>query len=188
MKPKTKIKKIAGLILASIMLSSCLTVQTAYDFDKSIDFSSLKTYAFHEQALASLSVNSLDKPRLIGAVTNAMKNIGFSRSGRPDILVGIHVLEKDATKTGAGWVGGGYVYDYTALEFRWTTPQWNRDATVKHVTESTIVIDFVNPNTNTLIWHGRFNGFDSDDFKLREKRIQAAVNKILAQYPPNASM
>lgn len=188
MNPKPKIKKIAGLILASTMLSSCFTVQTAYDFDKRIDFSSLKTYTLHEQALASLSLNSLDKPRLIGAVKNAMENIGFSRSDRPDVLVSIHVLEKDVTKTEAGWVGGGYVYDYAASEYRWTTSEWDRNATVKHVTESTIVIDFVNPNTNKLIWHGRFSGFKFDDFKLREERIQAAVNKILAQYPPNAAM
>lgn len=117
-----------------------------------------------------------------------MKSIGFSRSGRPDVLVSIHVLEREVTKTDAAWVGGGYVYDYTASEYRWTTSQWDRNATVKQVTEGIIIIDFVNPNTNKLIWHGRFSGFKVDDFKLREERIQAAVNKILAQYPPNAAM
>jgi hypothetical protein len=184
MKPKTTIKKVAGLILALIMLSGCITVQTACDFDKGVDFSLLKTYKLHEQALESLNLNDLDKPRLINAVKNEIENIGFSQSDNPDVLIAIRVLEKNATKTDAGYVGGGYVYDYTTLEYRWTTSQWNNNAATRNVTESIIVIDFVNPKTSKLIWHGRFAGFNFDDFKLREKRIQAAVKQIVAQYPP----
>jgi hypothetical protein len=182
MKPQTKIKKVAGLILAWAMLSGCLTVQTAYDFDESVDFSSLKTYKIQEKALARLNLNDLDKPRLIRAVKNEIEKIGFSPSDKPDVLIAVQVLQKDATKTDGGYVGGGYVYDYTTLEYRWTASQWNSNAATKHVTESIIVVDFVDPDTNKLIWHGRFTGFNFDDFKLREIRLQEAVRKIIIQY------
>jgi len=183
MTARLKIKKTAWLILAPALFTSCLTSQTAFDFDRSVDFTSLKTYALHDQGLNKLNLNDLDKPRMIHALEDRMERLGFSRSNRPDILVNILVLEKEGTKTSAGWSGGGYIYDYSTLDFCWTTSQWNPNAVVKQVTESTIAIDFINPGTKSLIWHGRFNGFRFDDFKNREERIRAAVDKILAQYP-----
>ena len=181
--PRIKIKKTAWLVLAPVLLSGCLTSQTAFDFDRNVDFTLLKTYALHDQGLKKLNLNSLDKPRIIHAVENRMERLGFFRSNTPDVLVNILVLEKEGTKTSAGWSGGGYIYDYSTLDFRWTTSQWNPKAVVEQVSESTIAIDFINPSTKRLIWHGRFNGFRFDDFKYREDRIRAAVDKILAQYP-----
>jgi hypothetical protein len=74
-----------------------------------------------------------------------------------------------------------------ASEYRWTSTQWSPNASVKQVTESTIIIDFINPVTKDLIWHGQFNGFRFDDFRKREERMHVAIRQILEDFPPDAS-
>lgn len=175
------------LILISLLFSSCMTVQTSSDFDKNINFLKLRTYEFYDEGIDKLNLNSLDKHRIIAAVENGLKIKGFVKANHPDVLINIVVVDKELTKSSSGWVGGGYVYDYTASEYRWTSSQWSPNASVKQTTESTIMIDFINPVTKDLMWHGQFKGFRLDNFEKREERMYGAIKQILDQFPPDSS-
>ena len=55
--------------------------------------------------------------------------------------------------------------------------------------EGSLILDFVDPESNKLIWRGSAKAqIDSVDTpEKREKLINAAVNEILGKYPPSSS-
>lgn len=172
------------LFTCVIAFTGCITVLTAVDYDKNIDFSKLKTYNYYGKGIDQLALNNLDKPRMMGAVETAMAKMGFSKADQPDFLVNIVVLSSTKTRADWGYSGGGYQWDATAMAYQWRDSQFGPLSTSKQYQGGTIIIDFLNPRTNAILWHGVGSGFDFDDYDNREFRINSAVKQILAQYPP----
>lgn len=121
---------------------------------------------------------------MIKAVQNELTNKGYSQNGRPDILVNIIVATGEVNKSSAGYIGGGYVFDYTAGQYVWTSSAWSPNASVELKKETTIMVDFIDPTTKNLIWHGQSNGFKIDNYNHREESINNTIRQILDQYPP----
>ena len=107
-------KKIALLTLL-IISTACSSIKTSFDYDKEVDFTKYKTYAFSEDAV-NLKIDDLNRKRLLTALENQMTLKGFTKSATPDIIVDIHVKGQQyqtatATTTGTGYGYGGY-YGY----------------------------------------------------------------------------
>lgn len=180
-------RKLSLLLFVLYILSGCaLTTKVSSDFDKDVDFSQIKAYQLYNEGLTKLEVNTLDKRRLIKAVENELAKKGLSATGRPDILVNILVVTGEVNKTSAGYVGGGYVFDYTAGQYVWTSSTWSPNANIELKKETTIMIDLIDPVTKNLIWHGQSNGFKIDNYNNREESINKNISRILDQYPPMA--
>lgn len=169
------------MLFAVIMaVTGCTSLRTASDFDKKTDFTQYKTYGFYDKGIARLSLNDLDKQRLISSVETEMNAKGFTKSDRPDLLVNLVVVSRLATD----------VYDYGnrfyGFGWGWRYPFFGGGMTsVNQYSEGTIIIDFLDPKLKTVIWHGRGAGFNLDNFNKREERVHKGVTEILAQYPPN---
>ena len=72
--------KILPLFLLFI-LGSCGSAISVYsDFDKSIDFSQYKTYAFHRRGIDKVQISELDKKRILYAIEIELDKKGMSKS------------------------------------------------------------------------------------------------------------
>jgi Domain of unknown function (DUF4136) len=174
-----------GMLFTIVMaFTSCISVLTASDYDKKIDFSKLKSFAYYETGIERLELNNLDKPRMLDALETAMAKKGFTRSGRPDFLVNVAVLSSTKARADWGYSGGGYQWDAASSSYQWRDSQFGPLNSGKQYQSGTIIIDFLNPETKAIMWHGVGSGFNFDDYRNREKRIKLAVKQILLKYPP----
>lgn len=94
------------------------------------------------------------------------------------------VLSNIKTRAGWGYSGGGYQWDATSLSYQWKDSQFGHLSTSKSYQSGTIIIDFWNPETKAIMWHGIGSVFNFDDYENRENRINLAVKQILSEYPP----
>ena len=155
-------------------------VSVSTDYDKSVDFTQYKTYKYTDEAL-NLPVTSLNQDRLIEALSAAMASKGFSQSDNPDILVDITIStqqKQTATET-TNYYGTGYRY-------RWGGGFSTSNINVNDYTEGTIFLDFIDAESNQLVWQGRGVGTvqENASAEKREKRANKGMAKILKKYPP----
>lgn len=173
------VQKILMLFTVVIALAGCTSLRTASDFDKKASFSNYRTFDFYDKGISRLKLNDLDKRRLLGAVETEMVAKGFTKSNKPDVLVNLVVVARETTDIynyGPGW----------GMGWGWRSPYWGFGAQpmVNQYMECTIIIDLLDPNQKKLVWHGQGAGFDLDNYRNREERMQKGVSEILAQYPP----
>ena len=64
-------------ILLLFALSSCSSISVYSDFDKGVDFSQYKTYAFHRSGIDKVQISELDKRRILNAI-----DVELSKKGR----------------------------------------------------------------------------------------------------------
>lgn len=178
-------------VLLLFILSSCGSSISVYsDFDKSADFSQYKTYAFNKSAIDRVQISSLDKKRILQAISMELGKKGMTKSENPDLLVGIFTKEKEQVDVssyyggwGFGW--GGYGYPY-GRGFGYS-PYWGWGGGYPYVStsvEGTLFIDFIDTKKKELIWQGEGVGYLTQDRSQKEVVINDFVAKILMQYPP----
>jgi hypothetical protein len=172
------------LFTVVMAFTGCMLLNTASDYDKNINFAKLKSFSYYDKGIEQLALNNLDKPRMLNAVETAMAKMGFNKTDQPDFLVNVAVLSNVKARADWGYSGGGYQWDATASAYQWKDSQFGPINTNKQYQDGTIIIDFLNPRTKAIIWHGLCSGFNFDDYDNRELRINSAVKQILMQYPP----
>ena len=106
--------KTSSFLLCLLVLCGCSTIEVTHDYDKTVDFTRFKTYAYAPEAL-QLPIQELNRNRLIAAVDREMSARGFAKSESPDVLVDLIVRtaqkqEAIATTSGPGFYGRGYGY------------------------------------------------------------------------------
>jgi hypothetical protein len=175
-------KLILPLFVLTILASSCATVKVTSDYDKTVDFTKYKTYAFTQEAM-NLGVSELNRNRLIQAVETELGLKGFTKkSENPDVLVDLK-LTGEKIQTATANTTGGYGYGYG---YRWgggfTTTTINYDS----YTEGTLFVDIIDLAKKQLIWQGRGVGTIDPDASAqkREQNINYAVKQIFTKYPP----
>ena len=171
-------------------LSGCSTMQISSDYDASTNFAGLKTYNWIPEPQKVSGDPKIDAPfierRIRDAVDNQLAAQGYDKrsSDAPDFLVGYHVaLEKKLAVTTMNEYYGVVVGP------RWhhSTPRWYGSETyVYDYDEGSLVLDIIEGGSRKLIWRGfalaRVDTTASAERKT--KRINEAVKRILAQFPP----
>ena len=142
------------------------------DYDPGFDFSKIKTYSWVKNPQMTQNDELFDK-HFRTAMDKQLAAKGYNTTeSNPDFLIAYHgdVQSKvDVTNWGyryPGWYGGTEVYQYE---------------------EGTLIVDFVDPSSNNLIYRSTLKAeMDrrSTDFEKRQKRINEAVQKILKSFPP----
>lgn len=162
-----------------LVLASCATVRTASDFDKNVDFTQYKTYAFFKAGIDKVEVSDLDKKRILHAIESELTAKGFTKSDTPDILVNIFTKAREQVNVNQFNSGWGYGWSYG-----WNPYLWGGQTSVSSYTEGTLFIDLIDAKKKELIWQGEGSGVLTQNSGDKEKRINEFVAKILAQYPP----
>jgi hypothetical protein len=166
--------------LAVTLLGTIAAAQSAtYDFDRTVNFASLKTYAWARGAELD---DQLNHRRIVRAIENqlALKGMTQVEPGvKPDVLVAYYAsfdrnLQINAYASGfAGPRFGG---------FRSGT------ATTQEIVTGTLVVDVMAPHSKMIIWRGLASS-DIDPAakpEKREKNINKAAARIFKNYPPQS--
>jgi hypothetical protein len=167
---------IAALVLVPVAL---LAQKTSFDYDKTANFGAFKTYALKDGTKVG---DPLIDNRIVAAIESELAAKGLKASAeKPDLTVIYHVAfdkKKDITAFSTG--GGPYGY-------RWGGG-WGgtTDVRVNEILVGTLVIDVADANKNEVVWRGM--GVKEVDVQAkadkRDKNINAAVKKILKDFPP----
>ncbi len=167
-------------VLLLVILTSCSSVKVYDDYDKNVDFTQFKTYAFQKSGIDKVEISDLDKKRILRAIDEQMTLKGFTKSETPDLLVNIFTKEReqvDVNQFNAGW---GYGWGYG-----WNPYLWGGNTSVSSYVEGTLFIDLIDAKKKELIWQGQGVGVLTQNMDKKEELIKEFVTKILAQYPPD---
>jgi hypothetical protein len=172
--------------LSTYLASACLTLlattalaqSVTYDYDRAINFSMYRTYAWTR---GTELTDELNHARVVRAIDAALVGKGLARvepSANPDVLLAYHAsFDKNLEITGAahGWGPFG-------LGDRWGS------ARVQPVLVGTLVVDISDARTGALLWRSVASSDirPNDKLETREKKITKATEKMFKNYPPRS--
>jgi len=172
-------KTIKFLPILLLVMASCSSVRTASDFDKNVDFTQYKTFAFFKTGIDKVEVSDLDKKRILHAIESQLLAKGMTKSETPDVLVNIFTKAREQVDVNQFNDGWGYGWG-----FGWNPYMWGGRTSVSSYTEGTLFIDLIDAKKKELVWQGEGSGVLTQNSGDKEKRITQFVAEILEQYPP----
>jgi hypothetical protein len=180
-------KRLLAATIALVVAPALLLAQkVSYDYNKSANFASYKTY---QQKDGTKVGQQLIDDRIASAIDSALAGKGFTKAAsNPDVFVVYHVAfdkQKDISTFSSGYGGGYGPYGYG-----WGGGGWAGGTTttsVRDILIGTLVIDIADAKKNEMVWRGMATkeGVDVQAKpEKRDKNITNAVNKIFKNYPP----
>jgi len=166
-------------LLLLFVLGSCSSVSVNADYDKKVDFTVYKTFAFHKTAIDKVEISDLDKKRVLYSIDEAMTAKGFTKSDTPDLLIAFFTKEREQVNVNQYNAGWGYGWGYG-----WNPYLWGGNTSISRYTEGTLYIDIIDAKKKELIWQGEGAGALTKDTNKKDEKIKEFVSKILEQYPP----
>ena len=176
----SKTLKFLPLLLLLFIVSSCSSVSVNSDYDKKVDFTPYKTFAFHKNSIDKVEISDLDKKRILRSIDEVMSSKGFTKSETPDLLIAFFTKEREQVNVSQYNAGWGYGWGYG-----WNPYLWGGNTSVSRYTEGTLYIDIIDAKKKELIWQGEGQGNLTKDTNKKDEKIKEFVSKILEQYPPN---
>ena len=164
--------------IVSLIISSCSSIHVAADYDRSVNFSSYKSFSFFQEGINKVKISDLDKRRILNAIENELISKGLKKSDNPDLLVNIITKERKEVNIynqnfgmwGWGWGWG---------------PTFGLNQTnISDSTNGTLFIDLIDNNKKELVWQGIGDGYLSTRMDRKNERIIEFVESILEKYPP----
>ncbi len=189
-------KKLTGLfagLMLLLFLTGCSSLKVTSDLDKSVDFSSIKTYEYYGWADDSDQIlNRFDKERIEDAFGEEFSKRGMSEvENEADVIVALYIVTEQktqttATTTGMGGGYGGYGYGgYYGYGPGWgwgggmsTTTYHDYDYTV-----GTLVVSVFDAKKEQLIWTSVGSGTIKENPDSRGKNIPRVIQAIMGKYP-----
>ena len=174
------------IAIAGFLLTPGLPGQEVHvDFDKNIDFSTFRRYAWKTHPLLEQDpelLQSVGAELVRMAVNQELMGRGFEPTEVEfaDFLVTFFGGRKQMQEvTGVTMVstGGWYGAGAPSWQTGWT------NVMVRNYTEGTLVLDFVDAKTKQLAWRAYGKGAIRNPSK-RDKIINKAIEKALKQFPP----
>jgi hypothetical protein len=161
---------VVGMLLGLMVVTAAAqTMQT--DYDRSFRFSELKSFNFAAQRRGDtdpLASDSLNDGRIRTAMESQLTGNGFRmETEKPDFVIAYYVTTKNKLNV---------------QDFGYGPPRWfgHRDIRVNQYSEGTLMVDFIDTNTNQVIWRGRASG--TLELKGVDKKISKSVEKLVKQF------
>lgn len=136
------------------------------DYDKAVDFSKYKTYAWETGQPAP---NPLVHKRILNAIDNQLAAKGRSKveSSANAIVVYYAAIEEERQLN--AWGGG---------------PRWSGTVNVETILTGQLVVDIYDGVTKELLWRGFVSDTASEKADKNEKKLNEAVAKLFKRFPP----
>ncbi|WP_309642612.1 DUF4136 domain-containing protein [Flavobacterium sp.] len=170
--------KLLPLLLLYLVVS-CGSVHVNTDYDKAVDFTQYKTYAYYKTGIDKVEISDLDKKRILRSIDEAMLAKGFTKTDTPDLLININAKSEKNVNMNQFYAGYGYGWG-----FGWS-PYWGGGTSLTTSTDGILTIDLIDAKKKELIWQGEGSGYLTKDTNEKDENIKEFVTKILAQYPPD---
>jgi hypothetical protein len=160
-------------IVLPAVLAGCSSIYgVTYDYDRNINFALLETYNWVPIKMKA-GADTMNIKRIQSAVNKNLQSKGYGQSSTsPDFII-VAVFGNQQRLAEAP-------DPYVAAYSPYTAPP------VRYYEEGNLVLDFVDPDDKHLLWRGSASA-DLSEIKTPEqieKTINAAVEKILKNYPP----
>jgi hypothetical protein len=179
----------ATVLVLAALLTGCSGLDVKRDYDTSVDFQRIKTYAWQPSAETGTDNgqdnNSLIDARIRRAINTALTERRYDArpTASADCLVAYHYAvekspEPDNVRTGIG-LGMGSGGMFGSLGFGMGS---DRDDGEREV----ITIDVIDPHSGKLWWRGfvRQRVERTSDPNKAQARTNATVRVILSKFPP----
>ena len=199
-----KAKIISGIFLMAV-ITGCSTVLVQSDYDREINFTNFHTFNWTTQSENTGSNadqrTTLFERRLKKSVDKELTANGFQKqtTERPDFLIAYNIQVEDQVNVlssgygyrgyGHGYYGhrygyGGYGHGYGHHRYGYRSRYYGGGRPYAKVT---LVLDFVDPESNNVIWRGLYKDEidESGILIMTEDKITKAVKKILKEFPPD---
>lgn len=178
-----KITIVTASIALLLVPAVTLAQRVSYDYNKTADFATFKTYAHKDGTKVG---QQLIDDRIVAAIDAQMAAKGLTKvEANPDVFVIYHVAfdkQKDISTYSSGYGGyGPYGWGWGGGWSGGTTSTQVRDILV-----GTLVVDIADAKKGELAWRGmgvREVNTQANPEK-RDKSINEAAKKIFKNYPP----
>lgn len=176
------------LLTSYIFLSACSSLVNV-DYDKSVNFSQLKTFSIVEKPIRIPQDTRIDSPFMVKRVNESIKTSlaakGFIFStDAADFKVKYFLdLEKEVETNESGVsIGLGTSSRRSAIGFGFNIPVGD----VNTIDKLKLTIDIVSTKTKQLLWRGSFDYqlYDGSTPEKNTALIQHLVKEIVNDFPP----
>ena len=188
-------KRFAGAVVVAVLATGAVAlagVDIKISFDKTYDFTKLKTYAWHPDGAGEIKmlelhggdpVAMLEKfdPVFKDALTGEFAKRGMAAAtGKPDFFVHYYVLIGPNSESQFRGQFLGAVPPWGLPDFAMTTTSF------KIWEQGTIVLDVIDASKMEICWRGIAEAKIDRERTLpeREKRIRQGVADLLKKFPP----
>jgi hypothetical protein len=162
-------KNLITLVLAiGVTTGAAQAASVKYDYDKSVDFASYKSWAWRQPQAAG--GGSIPDARIREALEAGFVADGYSQAERPsaDFLIDYHAAARQDVR-----------FDET---FR--GPGFGRDLRMNRVPVGVLVVDVIDARSGKLAWRGLVEDALASDPQKADKKTEKAVAKLLKKFPP----
>lgn len=179
--------------------SQIANAQTSTDYDPSVDFTRLRTYAFTKPDVNVGKNPAYNSPllmqRIQGNLAREFSDRGLTQQkANPDVLVKVYTYTENKTRNVTngpayapflryGWGFSPYRFGYWPWGGYYGG--WNQTYQ-ENYTQGTLLVDMIDAHTKQLLWRGTVQGV-VDSPKRLERQIARGVRKIMKEYPVKAS-
>jgi hypothetical protein len=183
---RSNLSSLIPVFLFVALAGGCTTLPVSVDYDPSVSFSELRTFAFlpdpPPQSPAAQLHNGLVDGRVSRAIRQQMEARGFEEvaADEANFLVSHHI----GTKRGFEVRTIQTAHHYSRRH--WSTSGVPHTSVIEYE-RGTLLIDILLPAERTLVWSGSASARlrERSSPAQREQRINDAVARILERFPPD---
>jgi hypothetical protein len=176
---KTAIVLVISLIVLPVAAAK---MQAFVDFDRTADFSAIRTFAYYETLATSVVDDAPPVHEMIKLlIITRLKKSGLemvAEDENPDVLVTYHTDSNQAMRM------NDTLYQYHYSAGWWWSPLWGSGMDISSYSQGTLIVDVWRPDDQVLIWRGSVIGAvpDNPSPKKAQKTIEKALDKIAAEW------
>jgi hypothetical protein len=177
--------RILALAASAVMVQGCASISVKREFDPQADYSSYRTYDWMPSESRRVDLRARDplvEQRIRDAIERELGAKGLQKvsSGDADVRIGYLLVLEESLDAQAIYSGAAPDWQYRTYGPGTTAQQ------TRMLTTGTLVIDVFDAGKKELVWRGVAEGEvkEIQDPEKRRARINEAVEKILAGFPP----
>jgi hypothetical protein len=178
-----RIRTIATAAVMSLVGLTAFAQDVKVDFDKSADFSVIKTFAIK---LGTSWNNQISEQRVMTEIETALVEKGWKKDdANPDAIVVVHGATQTKRSLNTFYSGGGYGgYGYRG--WGGGMGMGTSTTTESEYLVGTLVVDIFNAKTKALLFRGTASDELSDKADKNVKKLGKASDKMFKDFPPGS--
>ncbi|SLM48932.1 conserved protein of unknown function [Nitrospira japonica] len=176
-------------------LSGCASYKVGYDYDRSVDFHSYRTYEWMRDQQEKTGDRRVDssstdiRVRTAIAAQLGLKGYAASTAGRPDFLVAYYIQVKEGPADQSqqyfsdGMAGKPFVH---SVDTRNPSGKPKAEPEAPSYAAGTLLVDIIDASSKKLAWRGTAAGTvdPSLSSQERDERIRIILRDVLSNFPP----
>jgi hypothetical protein len=174
---------LALMIFSAAVLTSCgPSVRVSTDKDPNANFTQYKSFQFAPEVLERTPKNKMLYDRFLGSIEAQMNARGIVRSANPDMFINLYLRtqEKVSVSTNTNYYGGYYRYGYGP---GWGGAYGTTYTDVNQYTDGYVFCDFVDANTNTIVFQGILNAEIEEDTRYMSEVLEEGLRRMFRDFP-----